>query len=116
MVVAPMKDRFNPSPSSTSAIQKCATVMPEIPTTAAAAINARPMHVMRSTPRRAMKAPVTKLGAYIATMASAPFPPTRSMIYLPSSIRDNSRDNGALGPEVGDHFGDHLAQAMCLGC
>ena len=34
MVVAPMKAKFQPIPSSTSAVQKCATVMPARPTTA----------------------------------------------------------------------------------
>src|SRR6476660_9871803 len=61
-----MNDKFQPRPRSTSAVQKCATEMPEIPTTAVAAINARPMPVMRSTPKRAISEPVTKLGAYIA--------------------------------------------------
>src|SRR5664280_297812 len=35
MVVAPMKAKFQPRPSSTSALQKCATVVPEMPTAAA---------------------------------------------------------------------------------
>src|SRR5262249_35308689 len=83
MVVGPMNDRFQPNPSSTSPLQKCATVMPEMPTMAVAAISAKPMPVIGSTPKRAIKEPVIKLGAYIARMALSPFPPMRSMTYLP---------------------------------
>ena len=43
IVVAPMKAKFQPTPSSISAVQKCATVMPASPTSALdAAINASP--------------------------------------------------------------------------
>ena len=53
MVVAPMKAKFQPKPSSTSAVQKCATVMPDNADIAAAsAISASPSAVMRSTPKR----------------------------------------------------------------
>ena len=39
MVVAPMNAKFQPTPSSTSPLQKCATVMPAMPTTAVSAIS-----------------------------------------------------------------------------
>src|SRR5262249_10832761 len=93
MVVAPMNDRFHPNPSSASPLQKCATVMPEMPTMVVAAISAKPMPVIGSTPKRAIKEPVIKLGAYIATMALSQFPQMQSMAYLLVTIRDNLRDN-----------------------
>ena len=39
-----MKAKFQPTPSSVSAIQKCATVMPEMPITALTMISAEPDH------------------------------------------------------------------------
>ena len=57
-----MKAKFQPTPSSTSAAQKCATERPETATTAASTIIASPMPVMRVMPKRAIRLPVMKLG------------------------------------------------------
>ena len=65
MVVAPMKAKFHPTPSSVSPIQKCQSESPEIPIAAATNRRPSPRPAMRSTPKRTMSAPVTKLGAYM---------------------------------------------------
>ena len=63
-----MKPRFQPRPRSTSATQKCATLSPDRPTAAAAAMRTRPAAVTRSLPNRTISRPVRKLGPNIARM------------------------------------------------
>jgi len=65
MVVAPMNAKFQPTPSRARAIQKCQSEIPAIPITAETMMRARPAPVIRSSPKREMRAPVAKLGAYM---------------------------------------------------
>jgi hypothetical protein len=65
---APMKLKFQPRPTMISVPQKWPTVMPDSPITAASASSSRPTDTTIGAPKRAIRAPVKKLGAYIAMM------------------------------------------------
>src|SRR6266567_6549974 len=92
IVVAPTRVKFHPMPSSTSAVQKCVTVMPEKPTAADRNSSARPRATMRVTPKRRMSEPVKKLGAYIENTCH----------WMPSvaSDTDSPQSTIASGAEV----------------
>ncbi len=63
---APRKPKFQPMPSSTSIHQKCMTSMPPRPIAADSPVKSSPTVATRMAPKRAMRLPVKKLGAYIA--------------------------------------------------
>ena len=67
-----------------------------MPTAAAKQISTRPRPVMRPTPKRAISAPVTKLGAYIASTCH----------WMPSvaSVTEWPQSTMASGAEVITRF------------
>src|SRR5262245_63194785 len=68
MVVAPTKEKFQPTPSSVSPIQKCQSEMPEMEIIALSTIKPSPMPTIRSTPKRAISEPVNSDGTNIPRM------------------------------------------------
>ena len=66
MVVAPIKPKFQPTPSKISAAKKFIRSTPAIATAPAQAKITRPAAITRSTPKRAIMWPVKNDGAYIA--------------------------------------------------
>ncbi|CFP53640.1 Uncharacterised protein [Bordetella pertussis] len=63
---APRKPKFQPSPSRISDHQKCATSTPASPMAADSPVSTNPAVAMRKAPKRTMRLPVKKLGAYMA--------------------------------------------------
>src|SRR6516164_2641937 len=70
IVVAAIKAKFQRTPSRAGAAKKCQSEIPAIPITAATMMRARPAPVIRSSPKREIRAPVAKLGAYMPSMPS----------------------------------------------
>ena len=64
-VVALMKAKFQPTPSSASPTQKFHSAMPTRLMAAATRINVSPIAIIARTPKRAISEPVMKLGAYM---------------------------------------------------
>src|SRR5262245_32953675 len=103
MVVAPMKAKFQPTPSRARAIQKCQSEIPAIPITAATMMRARPAPVIRSSPKREIRAPVAKLGAYMPSTDRLPTVADISRHFLPSVARKPLPDRPYVGqcPDMG---------------
>ncbi len=62
-----MKLKFQPTPSRISAPQKCSSSSPIRAITPEAPVSSRPSAVTGSLPQRAIRRPVTKLGANMAS-------------------------------------------------
>ena len=59
--------KFQPTPSTTSATQKCQIAMPDTATATQTAINSAPATMTLSAPKRLISEPVKKPGAYMPT-------------------------------------------------
>ena len=66
-VVAPVYMKFQPTPSSTSANVKWAMVLPASAAATHPPTSSTPSRITGSTPKRLIRSPVTKPGAYIPT-------------------------------------------------
>ena len=77
-VVLPVNRKFQPTPSSSSALTKCISSTPDSAMPTHARFSTTPAPITGSTPKRLISEPVTKPGAYMpitchcSTMAVAP--------------------------------------------
>ena len=102
-----MKPKFQPIPSRISATKKCPSVTPESATPPAAARMRRPAAITRSTPKRAISAPVKNDGANIAST----WPETTSAACgggeAAADHGERRRGHHEVHQRVADHGDDH---------